>query len=211
MADETNDVTISKAEPIDPEVAAALTYDTAPPVYDFMFSGDSEVMLGFLSDAWQKSDGIWSHATCTSATRDGSLLGINVGVTAESLHENVMTTIGHAEESLNPLMFERFVELMTWFPYLSPPVPEDAHYVISLAVRDDLRGLGIGRMLLENTFTSAKSEGFDSCHLDVMSTNPAVEFYKAVGMQHYSISQVLNLDQYSIPPLFRMVMPLGDE
>ena len=205
------DITISKAEPIDPEVAAMLTYDTAPPVYDYMFSGDREVMLGFLSDAWQKPDGIWSHSTCTSATRDGSLLGINVGFTAESLHENVMTTMGHAEEGLTQSMFARMADLMGWFPYLSPPVPEDAFCIISLAVKDGLRGQGVGRMLIEDTFSTAKSDGFDSCHLDVLSTSPAVEFYKAVGMEHYSISQVPALDEYSIPPFNRMVKPLVED
>ena len=202
------EIIISKAEPIDPEIAASLAYDTAPPVYDYMFNSDREVMLGFLSDAWKKPDGMWSHSTCTSASRDGSLLGINVGFTAETLHENVMITMGHAEESLDEATFARLADLMGWFAYLSPPVPDDAFYILSLAVRDDLRGQGVGRMLIEDTFSNAKSEGFESCHLDVLSTSPAVEFYKAVGMDHYSISQVPALDEYSIPPLFRMVKTL---
>ncbi len=206
-----SDIIISKAEPIDPAVAALLSYAAAPPLMDYMFSGDRETMMGFLADAWQKPDGIFSHSTCTSATLDGSLVGINVGFTAESMHDNVMITIGHCEESLDESMFARVLELMGWFPYLSPPVPDDAYYVFTLAVKDDLRGQGVGRMLLGNTFTTAKSDGFDACHLDVMSTAPAVEFYKAMQMQHYSISQVPALDEYSIPPLFRMVKPLAGD
>ena len=63
-------------------------------------------------------------------------------------------------------------------------------------------------MLIEDTFTTAKADGFNACHLDVLSTNPSVEFYKAIGMEHYSISQVPALDKHSIPPFYRMVMPL---
>ena len=136
MTNSANDITIESAKPIDPETAASLTYSTAPPIVDYMFNGDREVMLGFLSDSWQKPDGIFSHNTCTSATRDGSLLGINIGFTAETLHENAVITMGHAEESLDETTFARFADLMGWFSYLSPPVPEDAFFIFTLAVKD---------------------------------------------------------------------------
>jgi ribosomal protein S18 acetylase RimI-like enzyme len=62
-------------------------------------------------------------------------------------------------------------------------IPEDAYYVQNVAAAPRVRGLGLGRRLMERAFDLARAEGCRSCHLDVDSSSPAVRFYEHLGMR----------------------------
>jgi ribosomal protein S18 acetylase RimI-like enzyme len=64
------------------------------------------------------------------------------------------------------------------------PVAEDSLYVSRLAVAPGLRGLGLGRLLLDDRLATGRSEGFTRFALDVAADNEsAVGLYRSVGFR----------------------------
>lgn len=58
----------------------------------------------------------------------------------------------------------------------------DEGSLLAIAVEDDVRRRGIGRLLLDAAEASARSKGVSSFHLEVRAGNlPARAFYRALG------------------------------
>jgi ribosomal protein S18 acetylase RimI-like enzyme len=65
---------------------------------------------------------------------------------------------------------------------VTPPVPADSLYVISLAVMPERRGQGIGSALLRRAVEEAVQSGLRSVSLDVAGRNgDAIRFYQREG------------------------------
>lgn len=73
-------------------------------------------------------------------------------------------------------------------------------YVYHLAVRKDLQGRGLGRMLMERCENALRKAGIEKIHLFIYSDNPAVEFYSKAGWHLREdiqvMSKVLHGDEY---------------
>jgi ribosomal protein S18 acetylase RimI-like enzyme len=66
--------------------------------------------------------------------------------------------------------------------YLNPNIPKNVYYIHAIAVKKQYRGKKIGAKLLGNAIDKAKAEGYRGLHLDVLSDNPAIEFYQSMGL-----------------------------
>ncbi len=66
--------------------------------------------------------------------------------------------------------------------YLNAHVPADVYYVLALSVPEPYRGRGVGARLLAAAMTRARAAGHRALQLDVLSDNPAVQFYRAMGL-----------------------------
>lgn len=67
-------------------------------------------------------------------------------------------------------------------------------YVNDLCVRDDVRGKGIGRALMEYIIMYAKESNVDTVELHVFASNePAVRLYESMGLKDLNKRMVLNL------------------
>ena len=64
---------------------------------------------------------------------------------------------------------------------MNPYIPDTAYYVLALVVSDGYHGRGTGARLLRNSIEKAREGGFREVHLDALSDNPAVQFYRAMG------------------------------
>jgi ribosomal protein S18 acetylase RimI-like enzyme len=95
--------------------------------------------------------------------------------------------------------------------YLNPYVPASAYYVLALAVVPELRGTGIGAGLLRNAGAKGRRAGCRTLHLDVLSDNPAVAFYRAQGL--VTMAETIAPEPcggHGVPMEMRMVMPIGE-
>lgn len=54
-------------------------------------------------------------------------------------------------------------------------------YIPDLAVLEEFRNQGIGKMLIERAEQFGRDNGLDFIFLDVMAKNPAVDFYHKIG------------------------------
>ena len=63
------------------------------------------------------------------------------------------------------------------------PVMDEAH-LLTIAVRSDRQGRGLGRMLLEHVFELARENGFESILLEVRPSNAnALKLYEGCGFK----------------------------
>lgn len=66
--------------------------------------------------------------------------------------------------------------------FLNAAIPSRVYYLHALAVPAPEHGRGLGRLLFDHVIESARAGGWRGLHLDVLSDNPAVGFYRARGM-----------------------------
>ena len=67
--------------------------------------------------------------------------------------------------------------------YLNAAIPSSVYYIHAIAVKETQRGKGMGAKLLRAAIDQGRLEGLRGLHLDVLSDNPAVAFYRAMGFE----------------------------
>ena len=64
------------------------------------------------------------------------------------------------------------------YGFVAPDVPE-----LSIAVAEEWRGRGVGRLLLVGLFHRARNAGHDRISLSVEPDNPAIYLYRSLGFE----------------------------
>jgi len=84
---------------------------------------------------------------------------------------------------------EHFNPIQSYFIYfiykiMSPKLNSDVIRIDSIAVDEDIRGKGIGSLLIKKVFEFAKDKGFKEIILEVVDTNPkAKKLYERLGFK----------------------------
>ena len=187
---------------------------TGPSSYDFQFGADRTLFDVFIETAWLEPHTIFSHTEATLEVEDDQLIGMEIGFGGQgwygmkkTLRDVSMNLLDSGKTTLDALriMGTRSREAS----YMNPYIPNTAYYVLALAVSNRHRGTGMGAKLLNNAIDTARNDGFREVHLDVLSDNPAVKFYQAMGFacMAETVGSAACRD-YGIPMEMRMVLPL---
>ncbi|MEM7020453.1 MAG: GNAT family N-acetyltransferase, partial [Pseudomonadota bacterium] len=72
------------------------------------------------------------------------------------------------------------VGLASW---LNPVVPGNVYYIHAISVKEAYRGKKVGYALMQNAIEQARAGGYRGVQLDVLSDNPAVQFYRSMGFE----------------------------
>lgn len=139
------------------------------------------------------------------ARLDGQLVGLLVSYSSRQ-HATIDWSFGSARAHLAPERWGRVAAAHRLVPLLFPSIPEDAYYVQNLATQPSVRGRGLGRRLMELAFDRGRAAGCRSCHLDVDSSTPAVQFYERLGMRVLVKTEVADIP--GAHTHFRMVIDL---
>src|SRR5262249_47514391 len=121
-------------------------------------------------------------------------------------HEMIDWSFGGARTHMAQERWARVAAAHRLVPFLFPSIPEDAYYVQSLATQPSVQGRGLGRRLMELAFDRGRAAGCRSCHLDVDSSTPAVQFYEHLGMRVLVKTEVPDIPR--VQTHFRMVIDL---
>ena len=185
-----------------------LAISTAPEIWLWAFRGDRDARERCFTAWWESSDSMFSHRLSRVVSEGGEPMGLELGYSQAERVATVEATVAIASKVLEPATLEQLLSAFAWLAYLCPPIPERAHYVQWLATDSRVHGRGLGKQLLIAAFERSRSAGYAEVQLDVKSTNPAVGFYKHVGMEILSESRVPFLEQHDIPAHYRMVKHL---
>ena len=150
-------VTLRPAAPGDAGEAAPLIYAAGPALYDRLFGPTRADALAFFLPLFAGTDSLFSHENGTVAVRDGRVVGLALAVPAAGYHR------GRAVPRLLLRRGPRF--LLGLLPVawalrrstVSPPA--DSYYLGILAVAPDVRGEGIGGLLLSDVSRRAQAAG----------------------------------------------------
>jgi ribosomal protein S18 acetylase RimI-like enzyme len=190
-----------------------LVWATGPVSYRYIF-GSRERFDLFVGRSWQTPDTYFASTEASVALSDGAVTGLELGydgvrnyatkhqlsrVSASLLADGLMS-----EPELAGLL-----ERADRASYLNPYVPRSAYYILAIAVDERARGTGIGGRLFDHAAERGRRAGCRELHLDVLSDNPAVGFYRARGMT--AMAETIAPEPcrvHGIPMELRMVMPL---
>lgn len=190
-----------------------LVWSTGASSYAYIF-GDRARFDRFVSRSWQTPDSYFGHTEATLALRAGEVVGLELGFdgarnyrTRANLTSVAATLLEDGSVTASDLatVFERADQAS----YLNPYVPDSAYYVLALAVVSNLRRTGVGARLLAHAAERGRRAGCDALHLDVLSDNPAVGFYRAHGL--VTMAETIApgpCRQHGVPMELRMVAPL---
>jgi ribosomal protein S18 acetylase RimI-like enzyme len=190
------------------EEIGGLVHATAPVSYDYHFP--KRAIFDHLTKMSWLGDGSLFAADATHlALKDDQLLGIEIGFPGtewkareaalgplwSALLENGLVIEGDLEEVLINS------DHASW---LNPVVPSDIYYVHALSVKSEARGQKVGMRLLSQAMSRAKALGFRGLQLDVLSDNPAVNFYQSMGLELLVESLAPKPNAAGVPAEYRM-------
>ncbi len=192
------------------EHAAQLLHATAPPYFDHLYGYDAAFRARLMAQQWRAGEGLLSHRHAMAAyAADGGLLGLELGfdraaeVAAFTATDEILRA--HATAAQRRKIAKAARELV----HVTPITRQGEYCVQGLAVADSLQSNGLGRRLLEGAFRRAAAAGYSSVCLDVMQDNPAVGFYRHLGMRLVCETRLPELmARHQFPVVYRMLRDL---
>ena len=189
-----------------------LVHATGPVSYDYHFP-KRKIFDALVTHSWGTPNTLFSAEATRLAISDGELLGIEIGFHGVEYRERIA--------ALNPAWAEimaagiataadvqEVIENSDHASWLNPAISEGTYYVHALSVKPQARGKRVGMQLLSNAMESARQQGFGKLQLDVLSDNPAVNFYQSMGLTLLVESRAPIPEQAGVPPEWRMGIAL---
>ena len=159
-------------------------------------------------------EGTLFAAEATRLALDGEeLLGIEIGFHGPEFRERQATLAplwqGMLDDGIaNQTDVELVLERSDHAQWLNPMVHSGVHYVHALSVKPEARGKRVGMALLSHAMRTASAAGFKKLQLDVLSDNPAVNFYQSMGLELLVESRAPKPQEHGVPPEWRMGIDL---
>ncbi|MEM8766306.1 MAG: GNAT family N-acetyltransferase [Pseudomonadota bacterium] len=189
-----------------------LVYATGPSSYDYHFQ-DRALFDELVRRSWLAPGTLFAWDGTRLALDGETLLGIEIGFEGAEYRPR-QSALGE----LWPALFESGVadeaaltgvitrsDHASW---LNPVTRPGVWYVHALSVKPEARGRRLGRALLENAMDLGRKAAFRALELDVLSDNPAVEFYRAMGLELLVESRAPDPEAHGVPPEWRMSVNL---
>jgi ribosomal protein S18 acetylase RimI-like enzyme len=191
---------------------AELVWSTGPSSYSYIF-GDRRRFDAFLERSWLTPDTYFGHTEATVALCDGRVAGVEIGFTGGRNYDTkdnlaVVSAELVARGLVDADDLSGILARADKASYLNPFVPRHAYYVLALAVVPAMRGSGLGAKLLANAMGKGAAAGCRELHLDVLSDNDAVGFYRARGLETACETIAPEPHRAGVPMEMRMTIPL---
>lgn len=91
--------------------------------------------------------------------------------------------VDHMNQPLGAAWYRLHPDEAPGYGFVSSTIPE-----LTIGVRDDVRGQGIGRALLQALLELAQSQGYTTLSLSVDRNNPARHLYECLGFHDAGVS-----------------------
>lgn len=189
-----------------------LVWATGPISYEYHFARRAlfdAVVLG----SWHVPDSLFAAEATTVMVDNGQLMGIEIGMPGNEykLRQHALGPVWQslvANGHVDPEEIAGVLERSDHASWLNPVIFEDTYYIHALSVKPEFQGKRVGYALIENAINKAREQGFAKLQLDVLSDNPAVGFYRAVGLELLAETTAPKPAAFGVPPEYRMGMRL---
>ena len=187
-----------------------LMHATGPVTYDYQFLG-RDLFNAVVKASWAAPGTLFGFDGCRLALDADELLGIEVGFPGPEfeLRKKALAPVWNEliEKAIVPADDLREIARRTYLAgYLNVAIPKPVHYIHALSVKPEHRGKGIGAELVGHAMQLGKDAGMRGLHLDVLSDNPAVEFYRALGMHCLAETRAPMPAEHGVPMEMRMAI-----
>ena len=166
---------------------AALIHATGPVTYDYQFLR-RELFDQLVKRSWATPGTLFAYDETTLALDGDALLGMVVRFRGPAFiqRRKALPPLWQPMIEAGEIDSDELAEIgrRTYLcSYLNVAIPSAVYYVHAIAVKESQRGRGIGAKLLQCAVERGKQAGLRGLHLDALSDNPAVAFYRAMGLE----------------------------
>ena len=185
-----------------------LAWSTGPASYEYHMKRRS-LFDAWVQRLWRATGTIFSFDSAILSIKEGKLLGFAIAFNGGKYRERIRAGGPLWEEMLKAKevtteeiagVTER-AKLASW---LNPVIHSNTFYVHALAVKPEARGHRIGYSMMDYLFNKAKELGYQEFQLDVLSDNPAVGFYRSLGLEVLAETRAPKPAEFGVPIEFRM-------
>ena len=185
-----------------------LAWSTGPVSYEYYMKRRS-LFDAWVQRLWRAPGTIFSSDSTILSIEKGKLLGVAIAFNGGKYRERIRAGGPIWEEMLKAKevtteeiagVTER-AKLASW---LNPVIYSNTFYVHALAVKPEARGKGVGYSMMEYLFDEAKELGYQEFQLDVLSDNPAVGFYRSLGLEVLAETRAPKPAEFGVPVEYRM-------
>ena len=185
-----------------------LAWSTGPASYEYYMKRRS-LFDAWVQRLWRVPGTIFSSDSGILSIKEGKLLGVAIAFNGGKYRERIRAGGPIWEEMLKAKevtteeiagVTER-AKLASW---LNPVIYSNTFYVHALAVKPEARGKGVGYSMMEYLFDEAKELGYQEFQLDVLSDNPAVGFYRSLGLEVLAETRAPKPAEFGVPVEYRM-------
>ena len=190
-----------------------LIYATGAPSFDYQFP-NRDLFNHVVRASWQTAGSLFAYDATTLALDGDELLGIAVGFPATEYEprKKALAPVWSQLVESNAVLNEKLAEIAVrgyQCSYLTAAIPSRVYFLHALAVKTSQRGKGIGVKLVRHALAKAAQAKLRALHLDVLSDNPAVDFYTALGM-HCLVETTAPVPlQHGVPMHMRMAVDVA--
>ncbi len=189
-----------------------LVWATGAASYSYHFA-DRKMFDAIVLGSWRRDGTLFAADTTTLVVEDGQLLGIKMGMPGVDFRVR-QAALGAVWKGLvtgkqiNAADIEGVLQRSQHASWLNPVIHADTYYIHAISVKPEYRGKRVGYRLMDSAINSAREQGFSKLQLDVLSGNPAVEFYRAVGFELLAETRAPKPAAFGVPPEYRMGIEL---
>ena len=185
-----------------------LAWSTGPVSYEYYMKRRS-LFDAWVQRLWRTPGTLFSADSAILSIKEGKLLGVAIAFNGGKYRERIRAAGPLWEEMLkaDEVTTEEIAgvteraKLASW---LNPVIYSNTFYVHALAVKPEARGKGVGYSMMECLFDEAKELGYQEFQLDVLSDNPAVGFYRSLGLEVLAETKAPKPAEFGVPIEFRM-------
>ncbi len=185
-----------------------LAYSTGPVSYDYHF-GTRALFDRAVLASFRTPETLFGWDATHFAMEGEEVLGFLVSYHAPEFRQRI-NALGPAwqewisngevsEEEIGGLL-----ERSDHARWLNPETRPGIYYIHALAVKPEHRGKQIGVALIERAMEIGRETKCGALELDVLSDNPAVNFYQSMGLELLAETRAPKPMEYGVPPEFRM-------
>lgn len=190
-----------------------LVWATGPVSYEYHFA-DRSLFDAVVLGSWSCDGTLFAADATSMAVEDDELMGIEIGMPGPEYRVR-QAALGPVwqrlvqNEQIDPDDIPGVLTRSEHASWLNPVIHDDTYYIHALSVKPDFRGKRLGYHLIQNAMAKAVEQGFAKLQLDVLSDNPAVAFYQAVGLTVLAETRAPDPSAFGVPPELRMGMALS--
>ncbi len=189
-----------------------LVWATGPVSYEYHFA-DRDLFDAIVLGSWRREGTLFAADATNLAVEGGQLLGIEIGMPGGEYRtrQHALGPVWQelvANDAVSPADIAGVLERSEHASWLNPVIDDETYYIHALAVKPEFRGKRLGYHLIDSAISRARDAGFAKFQLDVLSDNPAVGFYRSVGLELLAETTAPKPAEFGVPPEYRMGMSL---
>ena len=185
-----------------------LVWSTGPVSYEYHMQRRT-LFDSLALRSWRTPGTLFSADSTILAINDRQLLGAAITMIGAEFRERTAALGPLWEEMLESDEVDvdelsGVIERSKLAGWLNPAIHPRTYYVHAIAVKPEARGQRIGSLMMEHAFDTARQLGCREFQLDVLSDNPAVGFYRSLGLEVLAETRAPKPSEFGVPVEFRM-------